>query len=385
LGLASKKAKQIIKNDILKATILNYFNDNHTKNVLISYITKPFRKGIDLSHTNSMESLEIAKVFRSLGYNVDIADYNYEGYLDYKKYSVIFGFGEPLVNSFNFNETKNIKRVYYGTGMHVSIQNQNSAKRIEEVKDKTGVWIPESGRIVEKAWTQQTANVDAMIVLGNEEVKKSYQKYFNKDIYLLAPSFCKVLNYKTIIDHKNFTEAKKNYLWFGSSGLVHKGLDLLLEIFKTLPDLYLHVCGPLENEQVFNKTYYKELYNTANIHTYGFVKINSPLFKEILEKCAFIIFPTCSEGGSPSVLTVCGNGGLIPITTKEASIDVEGFGFLIADFRLSSVNKAIEDSKCLSESELMILSEKTGKEISSYTLDNYKKKLEIHLRFILGK
>lgn len=380
----SKKIKLIIKHNILKTPVINFFKDNFSQNVLISYITKPFREGIDIIHTNSAEVLEIAQVFRSLGFNVDIADYDYEGYIDYKKYNTIFGFGDPLVNSFKFNSIQSTTRIYYGTGMHISIQNQNSTKRIEAVKNKKGIWIPESGRIVEKAWTQQTTNVDAMIVLGNDEVKKSYQKYFEKNIYLLSPSIYKQLDYKKVLEDKHFEEAKNNYLWFGSSGLIHKGLDLVLDAFKTLPDLHLHVCGPIENEPKFKKAYYDELYNKVNIHTYGFIKIDTLLFKEILNKCAFIIFPSCSEGGGASVLNVCVNGGLIPIVTKEASIDIDGFGLLINSFELSSVKMAIEDSQKLSQDELKTLSELTGKKISEYSLGNYSKLLKTHLSSIFN-
>jgi glycosyltransferase involved in cell wall biosynthesis len=382
--LTFRKILYIFKRDVIKHPIFNYFNENHPKRVLISYITRPFRTGVELTHTNSAEVLEIAQVFRALGFNVDIADYDYEGYIDYKKYNAILGFGDPLVNSFKFNSIQSTTRIYYGTGMHISIQNQNSTKRIEAVKNKKGIWIPESGRIVEKAWTQQTTNVNAMIVLGNEEVKKSYQKYFEKNIYLLSPSIYKQLDYKKVLEDKNFEEAKNNYLWFGSSGLIHKGLDLVLDVFKTLPDLHLHVCGPIENEPKFKKAYYDELYNTVNIHTYGFIKIDTSLFKKILYKCAFIIFPSCSEGGAPSVLNVCVNGGLIPIVTKEASIDTDGFGLLINSFELSSVKKAIEDSQKLSKNELKILSELTGKKISEFSLENYSKLLKTHLSTILN-
>ena len=44
-------------------------------------------------------------------------------------------------------------------------------------------------------------------------------------------------------------------------------------------------------------------------------------FEEILLSCSFAIFPSCSEGGCPSTLTVIGNGGLIPIITKETTIE----------------------------------------------------------------
>lgn len=382
---AYKKIVQLIKKDVLKHPIINFYNEQHSKRVLISYITNPFRKGIDLSHTNSSEVLEIANVFRSLSYVIDIADYNYEGFIDYKMYDVIIGFGEPLVNSFNFKTKANIKRIYYGTGMHILLQNYNSLLRIEDVKKKKGVWITKSGRVVEKAWSEQTTIVDAMILLGNEEVKMSYQKYFSKDIYLLKPSFHHLFNYQEILANKNFKEAKKNYLWFGSSGLVHKGLDLLLDTFKSLPNLNLHICGPIENESEFKEAYYNELYKTANIKSYGFINIDSQTFKELIQKCGFVIYPSCSEGGGAAILNVCGNGGLIPILTKEASIDVDDFGFIIKAFEDSAIKTAIDSSQSLSEVEMKIRSNNSGSKFSYYSISKYKEQLKAYLELILNK
>ena len=122
------------------------------------------------------------KVFNELGYNVDIVDYYYEGNINYDKYSIIFGFGEPLINSFYYRNYK-ILTIYYGTGMHVAHQNHATLKRIEEVYKKKGKWLLESGRIVDKAWSVQTSLVDNIITLGNDEVVNSYQKYFSRKIY----------------------------------------------------------------------------------------------------------------------------------------------------------------------------------------------------------
>lgn len=383
--LVCKKMVQIIKTDILKHPIINYFNEQHPKTILISYITKPFRKGIDLTHTNSAEVLEIANVFRSLSFAVDIADYNYEGFIDYTKYDLILGFGEPLVKSFNYKTKPNVKRIYYGTGMHVQFQNHNSLKRIERVRENKGVWILNSGRIVDKNWSEQTTIVDAMILLGNEEVRASYNKYFNKDIYLLNPSIHKFFDYREIIEGKDFTAAKRNYLWFGSGGLIHKGLDLLLDVFKSLPNLDLHICGPIENEVTFKETYYNELYNTPNIHTYGFINIDSLKFKELLQKCAFVIYPSCSEGGGAAVLNVCGNGGLIPLLTKETSIDVDDFGFIIQSFEDYAIKTAIDISQDLSEDEIKLRSIQSGNKFSNFSLNNFKEQFKSYVELILDK
>jgi len=115
-----KLFRSIIKK-FRRRQISNYLKTHYKKNALISYITHPFNCGINLTHTNYAEVLEIAKVFHELSYNVDIVDYDYEGNLDYDKYSVIFGFGEPLVNSF-YHRNHKILTIYYGTGMHVKLK-----------------------------------------------------------------------------------------------------------------------------------------------------------------------------------------------------------------------------------------------------------------------
>src|SRR3989304_3161156 len=294
--IVSKKIKQIIKRNLLKSPVINYFGDNHPKNVLISYITKPFRKGIDITHTSSAEVLEIAKIFRSLGYIVD-----------------------------------------------------------------------------------------AMILLGNEEVSETYKRFFNKDIFLIPPSYYNLYDYKEIIEVKNFTKAKRNFLWFGSSGLIHKGLDLILEVFKNLPNLQLHVCGPIDDEPGFKTAYHNELYDTSNIHTHGFVKIDSPLFERLLKECAFVVYPSCSEGGGVSILNAIGNGGLIPILSKEASIDIDDFGISIENISSEAVQNAIEKALMLPVEEIKTRSSKAGEKINTInSIDNYRNLLKTSLNRILG-
>jgi glycosyltransferase involved in cell wall biosynthesis len=281
---------------IFRSPIINYYRTSYPRNALVSYITNPFREEIDLSHTNLFESMEIGKALNEAGFKVDITDYDYEGHIDYSNYDLIFGFGEPLINSF-YKRAKKIITVYYGTGMHVNTQNNNTLNRIGEVFDKKGVWLPESGRIVDKAWSVQTTIVDAMVLLGNEEVTKTYSPYFKGKIYNIPASFYNVTKEEEIISYKDFNKAKIHFLWFGSSGMIHKGLDLLLEIFSKREDIHLHICGPLESEPEFKQTYKNELLKTANIHYHGFISLTSVLFKELLKECAFVVLPSCSEGG----------------------------------------------------------------------------------------
>jgi len=369
--------------DFLYRPVRNLYKTNYKKNVMISYIVHPFR-GVDKEyHTNRIESVKISEIFRELEFNVDIYNYDYVGKIDYSAYDVIFGFGTPLCKSF-YGRDREIKTIYYGTEMHIFHQNTYTLKRIREVYDKTGQWLPESGRIVENAWSIQTSLVDAMILLGNEAVKETYKNTYGGPIYLLPPSYIEVITISECLDlirNKNWAESKKHFLWFGSVGMIHKGLDVLLDFFKKEKRLHLHICGPIDLEPAFKKTYHHELYNLDNIHTYGFIYIRSELFKELMRKCGFVIFPSCSEGGGASVLNCMANG-LIPILTRFTSINVEKIGEIIQDIDVESVRNAVLKMDGLSEKELKEKSIMTFEYTrNKHNINMYKSELK---RIIIG-
>lgn len=364
--------------------ILNHFKTTFKQNVLISYIVYPFRRGINLSHTNLIESLEIAQVFKDLNFNVDVANYDYEGKIDYHKYDIIFGFGEPLINSY-YKTDKKILRIYYGTGMHVCHQNYATIKRIEEVYNKKGQWVLESGRIVDKTWSVQTSLVDCMVVLGNNIVIESYKKYFPKTIYSIPASFYHVIDANAVIENKDYEEARYHFWWFGSGGLIHKGLDLLLEIFIELPEYYhLHICGPVKNETKFEQCFLDELYNTKNIHTYGFLSLDSPIFKELCKKCAFTIFPSCSEGNPTSVINLMANG-IIPLVTETAGVRTEDFGIKIKKLNKESIVDAIYKAVTMDKNEIKERSIKCFQYTrDNHSIENFSKQLKSALMDILS-
>jgi len=353
---------KVIKNLIIKyinnQIIKNHFKKNHSKNALFSYILTPFKKD-SLSHTNFYEAQSWAKILDELGYNVDIIDFGNTKTIDLSKYDLICGFGDVFQHYFENTTSNKAITIHYGTGRHLCYVNNASLERIKNVFDRKGVWLAKSARLIEKAWAHQTALVDGIIALGNEVCADSYRKYFTGSVYSLPAPFYKTIDAETIIKQKT-EESKKHYLWFGSSGLVHKGLDLCLEYFAKNQDIYLHVCGPIENESDFVTAYNKELFETPNIQVYGFVDITSKEFESILSLCSFIVFPSCSEGGSPSTLTVIGNGGLIPIITKETTIST-GYEIWIDGFDYNSIDIAIKQSKALTFDEIIKIQYKNYK------------------------
>jgi len=376
------KIKKIAVHHLNNRIIINYFNKNYQKNVLLSYIVTPFKK-VSLSHTNIFEAQCWAKILDELGYNVDIIDFRNTDNIDISKYDLICGFGDVFQKYFEAGLQKNITTIYYGAGMHVCHQNQISLHRIKDIHNKKGIWLGKSARFVEKTWTHQTTLVDGIIALGNNVCAESYQKYYDKKIYSLNAPFFKVLDGRKIIENR-YPNANKSFLWFGSSGLIHKGLDLVLDFFQTRDDLTLHVCGPIEDEKDFTKVYKKELFESENIITHGFVDLKSHTFKELLKRVSFIISPSCSEGGSPSTITTIGNGGLIPIISKETSLST-GHEIWINDLTDTGVQNAIKEALLLNENKIKELQIKNLEyALQHHTQEIYYSTLKTSIYNIIG-
>jgi hypothetical protein len=118
-----------------------------------------------------------------------------------------------------------------------------------------------------------------VIVLGNDFVLKTYTDYDTEksERYKNLNAFYYDIN-NTDLNKKNFKEAKKHFLWFGSTGSLHKGLDILIEIFSNRNDIILHICGMNKNENNFIKFYEQNFNKCKNIINHGFVKIKSKNF-----------------------------------------------------------------------------------------------------------
>ena len=149
----------------------------------------------------------------------------------------------------------------------------------------------------------------------------------------------------------------------------------------------MHICGDLEVEKAFYSHYKPIIDSSANITHHGFVDVASESFKTILKGCVFVVFPSASEGNSPSVLTCMANGGLIPIVTKNADIDLSGYGICIEDLNVNAVKKAAEQSQVLSIEDIKSQSNKIVEETArvnsfEYFKGDFKQKLQEAIKSI---
>jgi len=342
-----KKIKLIVKKTLFKMTGVVELKTNLNKkgSVLLSYMTSPFlTDSYDLTktHTNYWECHEIARLFLEKGYDVDVINWNNFSFKPKKRYNIIVDIHKnierlaPLLGD-------NCKKIFHITGAHWLYMNNAEYQRLNNLKERRKIVLYPRRNVIPSL---NIENCDYATFLGNKFTADTYL-YSGKKLINIPISTTITIDFP----QKNFEECKKNFVWFGGSGLIHKGLDLALEAFKDMPDLNLYVCGPINKEPDFEKAFYNELYKTKNIKTIGWAEYGGDKFLEITKKCAFLIYPSCSEGGGGSVIAAM-HAGLIPIISYESSVDVYDFGVLL--------NKS--DKKCIKEAA-RIFSQKNTKEI----------------------
>jgi glycosyltransferase involved in cell wall biosynthesis len=314
--------------------------------VLFSYILDPFLldpdQPIPNTHTHYWESWQMARTFLDFGYCVDAISYRNTTFVPRKEYALFVDARRNLQRLTPFLH-RHCTKIMHIDAAHMLFHNAAESRRLLELQQRRGVTlrprrfeIPNFG--IEHA--------DCATILGNEFTASTFT-YAKKPLYRIPISAAVLCPW---LEDKNWEECRTHFLWFGSGGLVHKGLDLVLEAFAAMPDYHLTICGPIQQETDFEAAFARELYHTPNIHTVGWVDISSALFLEILRKCGALIYPSCSEGGGGSVIQ-CMHGGLIPVVSYEASVDVHDFGLLLKSSSIADIQAAVHTIAGLSVQE----------------------------------
>jgi glycosyltransferase involved in cell wall biosynthesis len=306
-------------------------------NVLVSYMTHAFSgKPIPYTHTAYWESRRMAETFADLGYAVDVINSaDARDFHPRKPYSFFVGHRHNFDRIAKRVNDSCIKTLHCDVA-HWLFHNTAGSSRLLDLQRRKGVTLPllrvqEPNRAIEHA--------DKATVLGNEFTIGTYA-YAHKPVHRVLISTPAVYPWPA---DKQFDACRKTFLWFNSNGFVHKGLDLVLEAFAGMPDLHLIVCGPIEDqlEKEFKHTYYRELYETPNIHTANWVEDASKEFLEIARECVAVISASCSEGGGGSIIS-CMQAGLIPVVNYETSVDVHSFGVLLRDSSIECITDAVK-------------------------------------------
>jgi glycosyltransferase involved in cell wall biosynthesis len=349
LYVIANKVKKVLKqNKSLDRRVISLEPEGPSHgNVLLSYLAVPFllKPGQDVrhDHTRYWESLQIAKTFLELGYHVDVIQWNNSTFMPLKDYAFFIDARTNLERVGHLLNKDCFKIMHIDTAhwlFHMTAQHQ----RLLALQQRKGITLSLRKTVDPNEGIEQA---DCATILGNEFTISTY-RYANKPIYRVPISTTILYDWPVA---KNFEACRKRFLWFGSGGMVHKGLDLVIEAFAEMPEYHLTICGPIHRERDFERAFHRELYQTPNIHTIGWVDISRPDFLEITNGCIGLIYPSCSEGQSGGVVT-CLHAGLIPIISYESGVDVDDFGFLLKDCSVETIKESIRMVASLSTQEL---------------------------------
>jgi hypothetical protein len=319
------------------------------KKVLISYITDPFNKNIEgkIFHTNQKEAIQILYVFIKNNYAVDICHCLEEIALPeiaQKKYDLIFGFGKPFLEACIAN--KNAFKIIYCTEAYPDFVKKQEQSRLNYYHERYGKKINVS-RHGKFYLPEQFTYANYLLFKGNKVTEASFPELpgIKKKVPIAPAPF---VNLKYVYRERAIATTKNQFIWFGSFGAVHKGLDILVDVFAKHSEWKLIVCGLWKSEiEILPQL-------TPNIIIKGFMDTNSDEFIEMVDSSSFVVLSTCSEGMSSGVLT-CMSHGLIPIVSKESGIDLTDEGLYFDDYKLPSIeNKLIEWSNKEDEALLQL-------------------------------
>ena len=380
-----KFLKYLYNNFFLKNRVIkNLYNTKFNKSVLIVYLVSAFNKKKNISHSNLTECRTFDEIFKEMGYNIDVINLNSTKKIK-KQYDVVLGMDVALEQSF-LNKKDSTKHIFYATGACPIYSNMISTKKARDFYLKNKVLLLNSIRKIEYTQDFQIFLSDAVIVLGNDFVKNTYLQYDDqKQRYKnLNAFYFDIIN--PHISKKDFGTARKNFIWFGSLGALHKGLDIVIDYFLEHPEYNLYICGLNTSEKIFLDFYMSKINNKKNIHLCGFLKIGSIEFNNLVNNCAFALYPSLSEGGSPALLNIIANGVIIPIHSKQSGIDFDkGFSFELEENTSIAIGKVVSKIEVMSDNNIKNMAiECTNYVRSHFTYERYKDNLRNIVKNILN-
>jgi glycosyltransferase involved in cell wall biosynthesis len=272
----------------------------------------------------------MAEEFLERGYAVDVIDFTDTAFMPRIAYDICIDVGANLERLAPMLGPRCIK-VFHVTTTHWRFNNEAEQRRLDELASRRGVEFPPE-RMIAPHRSAETA--DILLLLGNAHTTSTYAHVHVPFVHIPISS---TFTYPAP-DGKDIERAQRSFVWLGGAGLVHKGVDVLLEAFATMPEYRLHLCGKTD-DAAFSQTYAREL-ALPNIMSHGVLDLGSERFRDIVAGAIAVLSPSCAEGQSGAVI-VGMHAGLIPIVSRESGIDTHNFGFTLDHSDAESIRTAV--------------------------------------------
>ena len=289
----------------------------------------------------------MAETLVELGFEVDAVSWTNGTFVPQRDYDLVLDVRTNLERWAPLLGERALKVLHCDTAHH-AFHNPAQRERLRRLEARRGIRLTPHRLLPE---TRSIESADCATVLGNGFTMTTWAAAAGagKPIVRVPVSCPWTYDWPA---GKDFAAASRRWIWIGSDGFVHKGLDLVLEAFAGLRGFELAICGPLWREPSFERAFYRELYRTPNIRTLGWVDPGSARFRELARTSIGVVFPSCSEGGGVSALVGL-HAALQPLVTRESSIDLPaGLDPYLRDAEPAEIRERIEAVAARSSAEL---------------------------------
>lgn len=326
------------------------------KRLLICYITLTGINLNEIRHAQMHHLNQIIHTFVQLDYRIDLCrldDLGAYERLCNNHYDVIFGCG-PVFKKFCKSHKEALK-ICFIMENNPEVVEQKYQERINYFKQRHPN-VDCSCAIDRMKYfdKEQFQMANACLLMNSSYNAMTFKKYC-KNLQLICSNAITNANY--IFNEDIVLEQIKNnhkrILWFGSTGLIHKGLDIVIDAMADMSDYTLECYGIFKEEKpLFNKL------KKSNTFDCGRVNVNSNDFiKKICNRFNFMVFPSCSEGMSTAVAT-CMAHGIIPIITKECGFEPTDCIIEIQDVSVETITDTIRKVSSWDDKTILSLKKK---------------------------
>lgn len=306
---------------------------------LVSYLPLPLVGDPVLfrGHSNVWECSEIVRIFNRLGYVVDLIAWDDTSFVHTVPYDVVFDIHRNLVRY----SSEKTKTIFHVTGSNPEFSNRAEQARLNDLRQRREASIGVR-RIVAAGdlsmFEENMARADLVTLIGNDVTAATFPGNVRLKMRQVVATGAWL---PVALENTPLNARPSEFLWFNGGGAVHKGLDLVLEVFSGHPELTLHVVGPYLKERDFVAAYRKELFRTPNIRSHGFIFPANRRFLEIASRVRAFVSPSCSEGISTAAIT-CMQAGMVPIISENCGISLsDRSGIILEECTVAKIEKAV--------------------------------------------
>ena len=317
---------------------------------LLSFLSETLledaRRGRSPFFNPSGASLEIARALNQCGYIVDVVSYQDAGFAPEREYDLFIGHDGVSYRRISETLGRRTKRVTYVTGCYseaFAAETENAYSRFCRSRgmDRSSL---KACRAID-ASNYAISSADLVVCLG-KETRKTFVPVAKSVLAINNAAYLELNLAPEQFAHRAVTP---NFVYYGGTGNIQKGVDLLIEAFAGMPEARLYLFSPLEPE--LTRAYAREL-RSPNIHFVHHWRFFPSLVRRLISTCTFNVL--CGFATGQSTALIAGLGlGLVPVVNREADIDAPGAA--ITETTVPGVRDAVRRALALSQPDVKAL------------------------------